>query len=350
MNKYWSSRIKDMTPYVPGEQPKEGEFIKINQNENPYPPSPGALQAIRDAATASLRIYPDPDCTEFREALAEFYGIKPEQVFVGNGSDEILAFCYPAFFDSDILFADITYGFYPVYADFFNVSYKIVPLNDDFTLPVQKFCEKNGGILIPNPNAPTGIALKRAEIETILQANPDSVVVIDEAYVDFGTESAVPLIDQYENLLVVHTFSKARSLAGLRVGFALGNTELIEALNCVKNSINSFTLDRGALAAAVASVRDRAYFESTCQKVAATRDKTAIRLRALGFEMTDSTANFLFVRHPQKRAEELYIALRERGILVRYFNKPRIDDYLRISIGTDEDMDAVIDALTSILG
>jgi histidinol-phosphate aminotransferase len=351
VNKFWSSRLDGLEPYEPGEQPKGCQLIKLNTNENPYPPSPKVLEAIQEAPFPSLRLYPDPDCTELCAAIAEFYGLTTEQIFVGNGSDEVLAFCFPAFFDSQkpILFADITYSFYPVYAKMFQVDYRTVPLKSDFTMPVEAFGGENGGVIIANPNAPTGAALARNEIERILQTNRDRVVIVDEAYVDFGAESAVQLIDRYENLLVVQTFSKSRSLAGMRIGFALGNKNLIGALNCVKNSINSYTLDRLAIAAGTAAIKDRAYFEETCRKIITTRQRTTAELRGLGFDVIESKTNFVFAAHSCVPAEELFSNLRTHGILVRYFNKPRIDDRLRISIGTDEDMDALITALHTIL-
>ncbi|OUN23906.1 histidinol-phosphate transaminase [Flavonifractor sp. An82] len=351
MNKYWSARARALTPYVPGEQPRNRKFIKLNTNENPYPPSPMALAAIREAACDTLRLYPDPECTSLREVLGATYGLKPSQVFVGNGSDEVLAFCFQAFFDPDrpILFPDITYSFYPVYADLYGLTYRQVPLDENFAVPLEPFMEENGGIVIANPNAPTGRELSLCGIRSILEANPDVAVVVDEAYVDFGARSAVELIDRYPNLVVVQTMSKSRSLAGLRVGFAMGNEDLIAALNCVKNSFNSYTLDRLALAGAEGALRDRDYLRATSMKIQNTRECAAAHLKKLGFTVTDSAANFLFVSHPDVPAKELLDGLRQRGILVRWWDKPRISNYLRITVGTDEEMQALCAAMAELV-
>jgi len=351
MNKYWSGRLEGIVPYVPGEQPKDKKYIKLNTNENPYPPSPAAEEAVKNMVFSDLRLYPDPECEKLKETLASFYGVNKNQIFVGNGSDEILAFCFPAFFDegSEITFADITYSFYPVYSKIFCVNFREVPLNDDFTMPVDEFCKKSDGVIITNPNAPTGVALSLNEIEKILKANTECVVVVDEAYVDFGAESAVKLIKEYPNLLVVQTFSKSRSLAGMRVGFAIGNEDLITALGCVKNSINSYTLDRFALIAAEKSVEDREYFEKTCKMIINTREKTVSRLRELGFFIPESKSNFIFASHSKIFAGDLFKQLRDAGILVRYFNKPRIDNFLRITIGTDEEMETLCNKMEEII-
>ena len=351
MKKYWSARARELTPYVPGEQPRNRKFIKLNTNENPYPPSPMALAAIREAACDTLRLYPDPECTSLREVLGATYGLKPSQVFVGNGSDEVLALCFQAFFDPDrpILFPDVTYSFYPVFADLYGLTYREVPLDENFAVPLEPFLEGNGAIVIANPNAPTGRELSLCDIRSVLEANPDAVVVVDEAYVDFGARSAVELIDRYPNLVVVQTMSKSRSLAGLRVGFALGNEDLIAALNCVKNSFNSYTLDRLALAGAEGALRDRDYLRATSMKIQNTRECTASYLKKLGFVVTDSSANFLFVSHPNVPAKELLDGLRQRGILVRWWDKPRISNYLRITVGTDEEMKALCDAMTELV-
>ena len=350
MKEFWSDRIRSLTPYTPGEQPKGRKFIKLNTNENPYPPSPKALAAIQANTDASLRLYSDPDATDLRAAIAETYCVKPEQVFVGNGSDEVLAFSFQAFFSegAEIVFPDITYSFYPVYANVFGIRYRTVALKDDFTVPVDALCGGNDGVVIANPNAPTGMELPLSEIRRILESNPDVVVIVDEAYVDFGGESALPLIEEYPNLLVVQTFSKSRALAGLRVGFAFGNENLIQALNCVKNSINSYTLDRLALAGAAASVADRNYFSAQCTKVMATRERTTQELRKQGFRVYPSKTNFIFVFHPTVPAKTLFAGLREKGILVRYFAQPRIDNCLRVSIGTDEEMDAFLNAMREL--
>ncbi len=348
MKEYWSRRIKNLTPYTAGEQPKGQKFIKINTNENPYPPSPKVMEAIRAHMDPSLRLYPDPDNTEMKRAVCEVYGLKEDMVFTGNGSDEVLALCFLAFFDADsgVCYADITYSFYPVYAELFEVKREVIPLNDDFTLPVEKFLNKNTGILLANPNAPTGLAVSAKDIERIVSSN-DSVVIVDEAYVDFGAESVVPLIEKYPNLLVVHTLSKSCSLAGMRLSWAAGSPNLIAALETVKNSFNSYTTDRIAQAAGAAAIRDEAYMRACASRVMATRERTAAGLREMGFTVLDSRANFLFASHD--RAEEIFRELRARGVLVRYFNKPRINKFLRISIGTDEDMNIVIEKIREIL-
>ncbi len=347
MKKLWSKRIQELEAYVPGEQPKDRRYIKLNTNENPYPPSPKAVAAMESAIGEAMRLYPDPECTELVEAIAKRYGIKKEQVFVGNGSDEVLAMCFPAFFDSDsaILFPDITYSFYPVYAELYQVPYTTVPLNDDFTVPVEAFLAPNGGVIIANPNAPTGIELPLEAIESIAAGNPDSVVIVDEAYVDFGGVSTLPLIEKYPNVLVVRTTSKSYSLAGLRVGWAMGDPNLIAALNTVKNSINSYTLDRVAIAGGAAAIEDEGYFNSCCEKVIATRERSIAALRELGFRCLPSATNFIFAEPEGISAEELFKKLRERGVLVRYFKKPRISSFLRISVGTDEEMEALVAAI-----
>lgn len=341
MKEFWSSRIRALTPYTPGEQPKIENLIKLNTNENPYPPSPRAVEALKAGVNAALRLYPDPEAAELRTALARAYGVGPEQIFVGNGSDEVLAFAFQAFFGpgDTALFPDITYSFYPVYANLFGIRCRTVPLREDFTIPVAELLGRHCGIVLANPNAPTGIELPQSELRKILDANPDVVVIVDEAYVDFGATSAVPLIGAYPNLLVVQTMSKSRSLAGLRVGFAFGNENLIQAVNCVKNSMNSYTLDRLAIAGAAAAVEDGDYFAARCAAVAATREWVTERLRGMGFTVLPSKANFVFASHGKIPAKELFAALRKAGILVRYFDQPRIDNFLRITIGTDADME-----------
>ena len=351
MKKHWSQRIRDMIPYVPGEQPRDRQFIKLNTNENPYPPSPKALEALRAAAGDSLRLYPDPECTELRAAIAAAHGLSPEQVFPGNGSDEVLAFCFQAFFDPDrpVRFADITYTFYAVYASYFGLTPELVPLAEDFTLPVADLLAPGcGGVVLANPNAPTGLAVKLADIRRILEAHRDQVVLVDEAYIDFGGASADVLVPEYDNLVVVRTLSKGHALAGLRVGYALPQPAPIAALRCVRDSTNSYTVDRAAQAAAAASLRDAAYFQERTAQVVRTRQRTALALRDMGFAVTDSQANFLFVRHPQVPAKTLLDGLRERGILVRWFDRPRIRDYLRITVGTDGEMDALTAALKEL--
>jgi len=351
MSQYWSKVARRLEPYIPGEQPKDKKYIKLNTNELPYPPSPRVLAAMKEAVNESLRLYPTPTCDELRACIARYYGLNPEQVFVGNGSDEVLAFAFMAFFNpgEPIMFPDITYSFYPVYADLFNIDYQLVPLAEDFSLPVEKFFTDNGGIIFPNPNAPTGRYIGLAAIEEILKRNTERIVLVDEAYIDFGGQSAVGLIDKYPNLLVVQTLSKSRGLAGLRVGFALSQADLIEGLRRVKNSVNSYTLDRVALAGAQAAFEDEAYFEETRRKVIATREETVARLVPLGFTVIPSQANFIFIRHRSIPARHLYQQLREKGILVRYFDKPRINEFLRVSIGSDAEMTAFVRTLTEII-
>ncbi|MFC5700096.1 histidinol-phosphate transaminase [Cohnella faecalis] len=351
MSRYWNERTASLVPYVPGEQPKDQTYIKLNTNENPYPPSPAVLEAIRSATGDQLRLYPDPTCEDLTRAIAIRYGVSEKEVFVGNGSDEILAFAFAGFFTpgSPILFPDITYSFYPVYAQLYGLDYETIALDESFGVPIEDFRRPNGGIVLPNPNAPTAQAIPLAQIRKLLDSSPDRVVVIDEAYIDFGGESAIGLVGQYPNLLVVQTLSKSRSLAGLRVGFAIGSEELIEGLNRIKNSFNSYTIDRLALAGAIAAIEDNDYFETTRQAVIATRERTVRQLVRLGFNVTDSKANFVFVAHPEKNAADLFAQLKRDGILVRYFNKPRIDNYLRVSIGTDEEMDAFLAAIEKIV-
>ena len=349
MKEFWSDRIRSLTPYTPGEQPKDRKFIKLNTNENPYPPAPGVLEVIKAGADAALRLYPDPDASQLRLALAKTYRVEENEIFVGNGSDEVLAFAFQAFFSQgdEIVFPDITYSFYPVYANLFGIRCRTVSLRDDFTVPVEQM-RGSQGVVIANPNAPTGIELPQSELRRILEANRDVVVIVDEAYVDFGGESALPLIREYPNLLVVQTCSKSRALAGLRVGFAFGDANLIQALNCVKNSFNSYTLDRLALVGATAAVEDQTYFDAQRAKVMATRERTTEELQAMGFQVLPSKTNFIFITHPAVPAQQLFAGLREKGVLVRYFNQPRIDNYLRVSIGTDQEMDAFLAAMREL--
>lgn len=348
--RFWSPEVRELEPYVPGEQPKIQNLLKLNTNENPYPPSPKVVEAVQAVLTHqadALRLYPDPDATALKHAIAKQQDIEVSQVFVGNGSDEVLAHIFKAFFlqDEPILYPDITYSFYPVYSQFFGTKTKEIPLNDNFKIEVKDYVQPNGGVIITNPNAPTSIALGLAEIEQILKANPDRVVVIDEAYVDFGAESAVSLVNRYENLVVCQTTSKSRSLAGLRVGFAIAQSHLIAALEAVKNSFNSYPIDRFAIAAAVASFEDQTYFEEQCQKVISSREKLVDELTALGFKVLPSKANFIFASHPSHDAGQLAQQLREQGIIVRYFNKPRINQFLRITVGTDEQNERLVHTL-----
>lgn len=344
--------VHGLTPYVPGEQPKLANLIKLNTNENPYGPSPKVLEALHGQIGEALRLYPDPNSDRLKAAIALYHGLNPSQVFVGNGSDEVLAHVFQALLkhDAPLLFPDITYSFYPVYCGLYGISYETVALTDCFEINVDDYLKPNGGIIFPNPNAPTGIPLKSSEITRLLEANLDSVVVIDEAYVDFGTESAVSLIDKFPNLLVIHTLSKARSLAGLRVGYALGHPDLIEALTRVKDSFNSYPIDRLAAAGAVAAIEDHAYFETTRQNVIATRENLVSALVSLGFEVLPSGANFIFTKHPNKEGAELAALLRDRNIIIRHFKQPaRIAAYLRITIGTNQQNQQLITALRSIL-
>lgn len=352
MSKFWSPLTASLVPYVPGEQPKDKTYIKLNTNENPYPPSPKVIDAIKGAANADLRLYPDPTCEGLVKAAASYYGLRAEQVFAGNGSDEILAFAFAAFFDpaKTVLFPDITYSFYKVYAKLYGLQTELIALDEQFNVQVEAFHSDNGGIIIPNPNAPTAQLLSLDDIRTLLASNSDQVVIIDEAYIDFGGQSAVELIHDYPNLLVVQTLSKSRSLAGLRVGFAFGSEELIDGLNRIKNSFNSYTMDRLALAGAIAALEDDAYFRDTTEKVIATRERVTEQVKELGFAATDSKANFVFISHKTIAAKDIFVQLRDKGVLVRYFDQPRINEYLRVSIGTDEEMDAFIRALQEIVG
>ena len=352
MSQYWSKLVHSLTPYVPGEQPKVSNLIKLNTNENPYGPSSKVIAALQKEAADSLRLYPDPNSEALKQAIAEFHRLDASQIFVGNGSDEVLAHVFNALLkhDKPILFPDITYSFYPVYCGLYQIDFQTVPLTDSFEINVEDYFQANGGIIFPNPNAPTGRLLALSEIERLLQHNPNSVVVVDEAYVDFGGESAVHLINRYPQLLVTHTLSKARSLAGLRVGYAVGHADLIDALHRVKDSFNSYPLDRFAQAGAVAAMQDKAYFEATCQRVIKTREALVADLQNLGFEVLPSGANFIFARHPQHDAETLANKLREQKIIIRHFKKPaRIAQFLRITIGTDEECLALTNVLKNIL-
>ena len=339
-----------MTPYTPGEQPQIDNLIKLNTNENPYGPSPKVIEAITHANANELRKYPDPLSTDLKKSIADYYQLPLEYVFVGNSSDEVLGHAFRALLkhDKPLLYPDITYSFYPVYCQLFGINYTQVPLRDDFTLNIDDYQLENGGIIFANPNAPTGIALGLNEIETLLQRNPNSVVVIDEAYVDFAQKSAVSLIKQYDNLLVTQTLSKSRSLAGLRVGLALGNPELLAGMERVKTSFHPYAIDKLAAAGAAAAFDDKAYFKTTCEKVIKTREFTRQNLESLGFEVLPSSANFVFAKHPEHDAEKLFQALRERNIIIRHFSNERISQFLRISIGTDEEMTSLIHALKEI--
>lgn len=350
MSKFWSPLVNDLVPYVPGEQPKMANLVKLNTNENPFGPSPKVIEAIQAELNDGLRLYPDPEGESLRETIAAYHKITPEQIFLGNGSDEVLAHIFFGLFQhgEPILFPDITYSFYPVYCGLYNIESKKVPLTESFEINPEDFKQPNGGVIFPNPNAPTGRYLGLQHVEEILAANPDRVVVVDEAYIDFGGESAITLVDKYPNLLVSQTLSKARSLAGLRVGFAVGHPDLIEALNRVKNSFNSYPLDRLALAGAKAAYEDEAWFRKCCDGVISERERVTSALEGLGFEVLPSKANFIFARHKDQPGEVLAKSLREQGIIVRHFNKPRISEFLRITIGTVEQNDALIGALRSL--
>lgn len=347
----WEENVRKVVPYVPGEQPKEKNLIKLNTNENPYPPSPKVEQALRDMNIDCMRLYPDPTAHLLVKAIADFYHLEEEQVFVGVGSDDVLAMVFMTFFNSKkpILFPDITYSFYDVWADMLRIPYERIPLKEDFTIAPEDYFRENGGVIFPNPNAPTGVELPLAQIEKIIQANPDVIVVVDEAYVDFGAESALSLIDKYDNLLVVQTFSKSRGMAGMRIGYAMGNPVLIKYLNDVKYSFNSYTMDQTTIALGKAAVEDKEYFEDTVNKVVKTREWTKKELSRLGFTFGDSKANFIFASHKECSARELFAALRKANIIVRYFDKPRIDNYLRITIGTQEEMETLVEFLETYL-
>ncbi len=346
----WEDNVRRVIPYVPGEQPKD-KVIKLNTNENPYPPSVKVRNILREYDIDELRLYPDVNGGELREGLAKLHGLRPEQVFVGVGSDDVLAMAFMTFFNSKkpILFPDITYSFYDVWADLFKIPYKMVPLNDEFRIVKEDYYEENGGVVIPNPNAPTGVEKSASDLEDIIKANKDSVVIIDEAYVDFGATSLVTLVKKYDNLLVVQTFSKSRAMAGVRIGMAFGSDKLIKYLNDVKFSFNSYTMNRLAVAVGKAMLDDTDYFKNIVGKVVATRERTKVELSRLGFSFPDSKANFIFATHRTVPAEDIFLAAREAGIYVRYFKKPRIDNYLRITIGTDDEMEALIRFLKSYL-
>ena len=352
MSRYWSKVVQGLTPYMPGEQPKLPNLIKLNTNESPYGPSRRVLDALRTEIGETLRLYPDPASDKLRAAIAKRYEVTPAHVFVGNGSDEVLAHVFLGLMkhDKPVLFPDITYSFYPVYCGLYDIPYEPVPLNRAFEIVVDDYLRPNGGIIFPNPNAPTGRLLPVAEIDRLLRANSGSVVVIDEAYVDFGGESVVPLVQRYPQLLVTHTLSKSRSLAGLRVGYAIGHPDLIEALNRVKDSFNSYPLDRFAQAGATAAIEDDAYFKAMCSKVIVTKKKLVQELQALGFEVLPSAANFVFARVPGRDGADIAAKLRDRSIIVRHFRKPpRIAEFMRITVGTDEQCAGLVEALREIL-
>ncbi len=347
MSRFWSPFVKDLVPYVPGEQPKLTRLIKLNTNENPYGPSPKALEAMRGELNDNLRLYPDPNSDRLKQAVAEYYGVSSGQVFVGNGSDEVLAHIFHGLFQhgAPLLFPDVSYSFYPVYCGLYGIAFEQIALDEQFQIRVEDYAKPNGGIIFPNPNAPTGCLLALEAIEQLLQANPDSVVVVDEAYIDFGGQTAISLVDRYDNLLVTQTLSKSRSLAGLRVGLAVGHPDLIDALERIKNSFNSYPLDRMAIVGAAVAFEDREYFDETCRQVIDSREALVAQLQAKGFEVLPSAANFIFARHPQHDAAELAARLREQRVIVRHFKQARVAQFLRITIGTPQMNQALVDAL-----
>ena len=353
MSSYWSEFVKDLEPYSPGEQPQISNITKLNTNENPYGPSPAVIKAISEAADDRLRLYPPPEAEQLKSKIAEHFQLSASQVFVGNGSDEVLAHVFNGLLNhpekGPLLFPDISYSFYPVFCQLYDISHEKVPLAEDFSIDVNQYQRANGGIIFPNPNAPTGMLLGLDAIESLLQKNADSVVVVDEAYIDFGGETAASLIDQYQNLLVVQTMSKSRSLAGMRVGYALGSEHLIEGLNRIKNSFNSYPLGHLQIAAAIAAFDDQSYFQKTSQKVITARENVVQQLENLGFKVLPSKANFVLAHHPEHAAESMAESLRAKGIVVRYFAKPRIDKYLRITIGTESQNSLLIDSLKQIV-
>lgn len=347
----WEENVRRCVPYVAGEQPDRKNMIKLNTNECPYPPAPGVERAKNEMESDSFRLYPNPDVKPLVEALAEYYHVKPSQVFVGVGSDDVISMAFLTFFNGGkpVLFPDVTYSFYDVWADVYRIPYKTVPLTEDWRINPADYRQENGGIIFPNPNAPTGVFEPLEKVEEIIRSNPDVVVIVDEAYIDFGGESALPLLEKYDNLLVVQTFSKSRSMAGMRIGFCIGNEKLIGYLNDVRFSINSYTMNRPAQIMGVEAVKDDAYFKATTAKIIATRERVKKELANLGFSFPDSKANFIFASHKTVPAKEIFLALREADIFVRYWDKPRIDNSLRITIGTDEEMDQLIEFLSKFL-
>ncbi len=340
MEKLWTENLRKIEPYVPGEQSEDKDIIKLNANENPYPPSPMAEQAIKEFNADSLRLYPNANATELKQVLADYYNVKTNNIFLGNGSDDVIAVAFQALFNSDlpIVYPDLTYSFYPVWCSLFNIPYKTYPVDDDFRINVEDYKEKNGGVIIPNPNAPTSIGESTDFVEKLLEYNQDSVVIIDEAYVDFGGESSVELTKKYENLLVTGTFSKSRSLAGLRIGFAVGSEKLISVLEAVKNSYNSYTIDSLSIKAGKASILDDEYFKETCRKVIATREYVTAQMREMGFKVLDSSTNFIFATKDGCSMKDMFEYLKTKKVYIRYFSIPRIENYVRITIGTDEEM------------
>lgn len=345
MSREWMKNLRNIEPYVPGEQSKDKDIVKINANENPYPPSPKAVEVLKSFDTNKLRFYPSTNSTKLKEAIAKYYKVDVSNVFVGNGSDDVLAVAFQSFFNSEkpIVYPDLTYSFYPVWCSLFGIKYKNYPVGDDFRINPEDYKEKNGGVVIPNPNAPTSLGEGLDFVEKILNYNQDSVVIIDEAYVDFGGTSSIPLIDKYENLLVTGTFSKSRSLAGLRIGFAIGSKALIDVMEAVKNSYNSYTVDSLSIEMGAASIEDDEYFKSTCKKVIKTRERVTLELEKLGFDVLDSQTNFIFVTHNKHNMKSLFEYLKTQKVFIRYFSLPRIENYVRITIGTNEEMDIFLE-------
>ncbi len=345
MSREWTKNLRNIEPYVPGEQSKDKDIVKINANENPYPPSPKAIEALKSFDTNKLRFYPSANSTKLKEAIAKYYKVDVSNVFVGNGSDDVLAVAFQSFFNSEkpIVYPDLTYSFYPVWCSLFGIEYKNYPVGDDFRINPEDYKEKNGGVVIPNPNAPTSLGEGLDFVEKILNYNQDSVVIIDEAYVDFGGTSSIPLINKYENLLVTGTFSKSRSLAGLRIGFAIGSKALIDVMEAVKNSYNSYTVDSLSIEMGAASIEDDEYFKSTCQKVIETRQRVTLELEKLGFDVLDSQTNFIFATHNEHNMKSLFEYLKTQKVFIRYFSLPRIENYVRITIGTNEEMNIFLE-------
>lgn len=345
MSREWTKNLRNIEPYVPGEQSKDKDIVKINANENPYPPSPKAAEVLKSFDTNKLRFYPSANSTKLKEAIAKYYKVDVSNVFVGNGSDDVLAVAFQSFFNSEkpIVYPDLTYSFYPVWCSLFGIKYKNYPVGDDFRINPEDYREKNGGVVIPNPNAPTSLGEGLDFVKKILNYNQDSVVIIDEAYVDFGGTSSIPLIDKYENLLVTGTFSKSRSLAGLRIGFAIGSKALIDVMEAVKNSYNSYTVDSLSIEMGAASIEDDEYFKSTCKKVIKTRERVTLELEKLGFDVLDSQTNFIFATHNEHNMKSLFEYLKTQKVFIRYFSLPRIENYVRITIGTNEEMDIFLE-------
>lgn len=350
-NPGWKVNVRKVTPYVPGEQPQEEDIIKLNTNENPYPPAPRVFRAHRELDVSRFSLYPELGAAALTKKLAEYHGLSSKEVFVGVGSDDVLSMCFLTFFNSDkpVIFPDITYSFYPVWAEVYRIPYECPALREDFTICVEDYKRENGGIVIANPNAPTSIGMPLCEVEEIIKVNPDVVVIVDEAYVDFGGETALPLIRKYNNLLVVRTYSKSRSMAGLRIGYAMGNEALIQALTDVKESINSYTMNTESIVAGAASLEDEEYFRQNLARIMQTRERVKKALEEAGFEVKDSQTNFLFASHQRVPAEVIFERLKEKRIFVRYFNKKRICNYLRITIGTDEQMDRFLEEVRKII-